>query len=125
VSLPFDNEGNRHSTNMVLTTEDGQWHFRGGMVIASPPGTPLTADVFTDANGDGLVDARIYEIGKGDSISLPVDVTIQESNHGWSIMTNVPLSGNAGGIAFSLPASIGWQQVRLALAHPDNLRLLR
>jgi hypothetical protein len=124
-SLLFDNEGNRHSTNMVLTTEDGRWHFRDGTVIASPPGALLTTDVFTDANGDGLVDGRIYEVGEGDTLSLPVDVTIRESSHGWSIQTNVQLAGVVEGVAFNLSASTGWQRVGSVLARPDNLHILK
>jgi hypothetical protein len=108
-NLLFDGYGNRHSTNMVLTTEDGQWHFRNNTVIASPANTPLTADVFTDANGDGLVDAKIYEIGEGDTVSLPADITVQRTSNGWQIMTNVPLGGSVQGAAFNLSPSSAWQ----------------
>ncbi len=50
--------GNRKAEAMTVVTEDSQWHFRGGKVIVRPSGGLLTADVFTDANGDGFVNMK-------------------------------------------------------------------
>ena len=119
--LLFDGYGNRHSANMVLSTEDGSWHFRNNTVIASPVNTPLTTDVFTDANGDGLIDAKLYEIGEGDVVALPVDITIQRSGSGWSVQTNVPVSGSINNSPFNLSASGAGQFVGGAPSAPTLL----
>jgi len=113
-ALLFDGEGNRSSAAMTVSTEDGLWNFRGGTVIKQPPGTPLTADVFTDANGDGRIDMKTYEIGVGDQLSMPADITIQRISGGWSVSNNVALSGSinsSNSATFNLAPSIGWQTV--------------
>ena len=98
----FDGYGNRRSTNMVLTTEDGQWHFRNNTVIKSPTSGALTTDCFSDANRDSLINAKMYEVGEGDTVNLPVDVTIQRTLAGWRVKGNVSLSGNVNGTPFNL-----------------------
>jgi hypothetical protein len=119
-SLLFDGYGNRHSTNMVLTTEDGLWHFRNNTVIESPANTALSTDVFTDANGDGLIDAKMYEFGEGDTASVPVNIIIQRVPGGYTVNNNVAFTGfikSTNSATFSLAPSIGWQTVT-DLLHP-------
>ena len=123
-TLLFDGYGNRHSTNMVMTTEDGQWQFRNNTVIRSPVGGTLTTDVFSDANADGLIDAKVYEVGVGDTVSLPVDVTIQRTAASWRVKTNVSLTGNINGTPLNLTALNSWQDLAGGLASPTNLRVL-
>jgi hypothetical protein len=125
-SLLFDNSGNRHSTNMVLATEDGLWHFRNNTVIKSPANATLTTDVFSDANGDGLVDAKMYEVGEGDTIALPVDVGILRTPGGWRIKTNVPLTGKISGTSVNLSPQTDWQVVLIqsSLAPASELKRL-
>jgi hypothetical protein len=122
-SLLFDGAGNRCSSNMVVTTEDGLWHFRNNTVIRSPAGAPLTTDVFTDANGDGLIDAKMYEIGEGDTVNLPADVTIQTISNGWRVKSNVPLMGNVNGTPINLGPASGWQNLT-KLAPASGLKLV-
>jgi hypothetical protein len=128
-ALLFDGYGNRRSTNMVVATEDGQWHFRNNTVIKSPASASLTTDVFNDANGDGLIDAKMYEVGEGDTVSLPVDVAIQRAPAGWRFKTNVPLSGSVNGTPFNLGALNGWQSMArkapVPLAPASDLKLLQ
>jgi hypothetical protein len=112
--LLFDGFGNRSSAAMTVSTEDGLWNFRGGKVIKQPPGLPLTPGVFTDANGDGRIDMKTYEIGVGDQLRVPVDITIQRSQGGWLVKNNVALSGgihSTNSATFHLAPSNGWQKV--------------
>jgi hypothetical protein len=129
-SLLFDGEGNRSSAAMTVSTEDGLWNFRGGTVIKQPAGVPLTTDVFTDANGDGRIDMKTYEIGVGDQISVPADITIQRISGGWLVNNNVALTGtinSTNSATLNLAPSNGWQTVAnsgTAPQPPTNLHVL-
>src|ERR1044071_8160824 len=59
--------GNRSADAFTVTNEDHTWHFRAGKVIRQPSGAKLTEAIFTDANADGRVHAKTYEIGIGDT----------------------------------------------------------
>jgi hypothetical protein len=112
--LLFDGYGNRSSAAMTISTEDGLWNFRGGTVIKHPPGALLTAGVFTDANGDGRIDMKTYEIGVGDQLSVPADITIQRNPGGWLVRNNVALSGgihSSNSATLHLPPATDWQLV--------------
>ena len=128
--LLFDGLGNRSSAAMTVTTEDGLWHFRGGQVIKQPSGVPLTTSVFTDANNDGRVDMKTYEIGIGDDQRVPVDITIQRATNGWMIHNNIQLSGainSTKSATFNLAPSSSDQLLPYNSTRPSppsNLRVL-
>ncbi|HEY3862565.1 MAG TPA: hypothetical protein VGO59_11815 [Verrucomicrobiae bacterium] len=110
----FDGAGNRDSAAMTVSTEDGLWNFRNGRVVKHPPGASLTPRVFTDANGDGRIDMKTYEIGVGDSLGVPADVAFRRNADGWIVNNNVPVRGSLHGshaVTFDLPPSNGWQTV--------------
>lgn len=107
----FAGMGNRKAEAMTVTTEDGRWHFRNGRVIKAPAGVPLTSSVFSDANGDGLVNLKTYEIGVGDRLLVPAEVTMERAGKGWRIKTNVPLTGTLQGAILQLKASGDWQSI--------------
>jgi len=121
--------GNRKVEAMTVTTEDGQWHFRGGRVITKPLGSALNSGVFTDANGDGRVDMKTYEIGVGDHATLPVDITIQRASFGWQAKSNVPVRATINGVFFNLLASTGWLNLspdgKIAPQPPTGLRIVK
>jgi hypothetical protein len=99
---------------MVLSTEDGLWHFRNNTVIRSPDSIPLSTEVFTDANGDGLIDAKMYECGEGDTANVPVNIIIQRIPNGYKINSNVAVIGSINStntVIFNLAPSSGWQTV--------------
>jgi hypothetical protein len=121
-SVLFGGVGNRKAESMTVTTEDGQWHFRGGQVIRKPAGTTLTSGVFTDANGDGFVNMKTYEIGIGDHIDLPADITLRRTSSGWLAKANVPVSGVLQSSSFNLTAQESWQEIARSLKAPQNLR---
>ena len=110
-SVLFGGAGNRKAESMTDTTEDGQWQFRGSNVVHRPAGTPLTTDVFTDANGDGHVNVKTYEIGPGDHLSVPVEITLERRPNGWRVQTNVRLHATLNGDGFEVPALPAWQNV--------------
>lgn len=83
-------EGNRKQGGFTVTTEDHAWAFRDGKVIRRPAGAKLSAAVFSDANGDGRITARTYEIGIGDTVHLPASVTVTRSATGHALSGNVP-----------------------------------
>ena len=102
-SVLFGDVGNRKTASLTVITEDGQWHFRGGQVVRKPTGATLTASVFTDANGDGLTNVKTYEIGIGDSIDLPADITLKREGSSYLALANAPVSGTIQGNRFSIP----------------------
>lgn len=124
--LLFDGSGNRKSTAMTVTSEDSRWHFRGGQVIKSPPGVTLTTGAFTDANGDGFINMKTYEVGIGDHVSLPVEISLQRILTGWRVRSNVRLHAVAGNTTFDLVASENWREVtfagQISLLPPTRLR---
>jgi hypothetical protein len=130
--LLFDGYGNRNSSAMTVATEDGQWHFRNNQVIKSPAGVPLTSDAFADANGDGVIDMKTYEIGIGDHLSVPAEITVERSPSGWHVQSNVSLHAVVEGTTFDLVASDSRRNsLRLVSSSglvvplpPSNLRVL-
>ena len=48
----------------------------------------MTQRSFADANGDGLVHLKSYEIGLGDEISLPADVELRRTKAGLEVKAN-------------------------------------
>jgi hypothetical protein len=88
-------DGNRKQAGYTVTTEDHAWAFRGGKVIRRPAGATLSAAVFTDANGDGRITAKTYEIGVGDTVRLPTNVIVTRSGTGHTISGNVPATMGA------------------------------
>lgn len=120
----FDGIGNRESQAMVVTTEDGRWHFRGGVVVTKPVGGVLTTDVFRDSNGDGKVKARTYEIGVGDRLILPVDVTLARREEGWVYKSNVSLGGSVLGVGFTVGPSVEWASLVSRPPTPGNVKVL-
>jgi hypothetical protein len=108
--------GNRKRQGFVLTTEDHAWQFRTTgkntyRVIARPGTAPLTPAVFTDANGDGLIHAKTYKIGVGDTVELPASVIVRRTADGFEVMTNVPVAGRVEGVTIALKPSIDWQKL--------------
>lgn len=118
-SVLFGDMGNRKSTSMTVCSEDGLWHFRGGQVIRKPAGVALTPSVFTDANGDGLVNIKTYEIGIGDSLEVPADVTLKRQGSNYLVLANTTVTGSIQGKGFNFTPSTAWQPV---LAPPTNVR---
>jgi hypothetical protein len=108
--VPFVNAGNRKAGAFTTTTEDGGWHFRSGRVVRRPAGATLSESAFTDANGDGLVNAKTWEIGLNDEVLVPADLTIRRTDRGYEVRTNVRVTGRVGDTAFTLEASPEWQQ---------------
>ena len=120
-SVLFGDMGNRKTASLTVCTEDGLWHFRGGQVIRKPAGAPLTASVFTDTNGDGLVNVKTYEIGIGDRLELPADLTIRRQGSSFMALANTAASGSVQGNRFSVKQDASWQQL---LVPPKNLRVV-
>jgi hypothetical protein len=98
-SQPFfkADQGNRKLGGFTVVNEDATWHFRGGRAIRRPAGAALAESVFTDANGDGLVNARTYEIGIGDSVEVSAAATVERTAAGYRIETNARLDGRLAG----------------------------
>jgi|GEM_PF-5522561 len=93
-------KGNRKLRAFAVTNEDHTWAFRGfgkGTVIHRPNGAHLNKDVFTDANGDGRINVKTYEIGVGDTVTLPANVIIRRSGDRYEIQGNVSVSGRVDG----------------------------
>jgi hypothetical protein len=93
----FGDLANRDTKSMVQCNEDLTWQFRGGKVIKKLEGAELTGKVFTDANGDGLINLKTYEVGIGDSVTVLSDIEIQRTEKGYAVKANVPVEGEAGG----------------------------
>ena len=123
--LLFAGAGNRSLSAFTMTNEDGTWQFRGftgrdadwkgGKVISKPEGARLARDVFRDANGDGFVNLKAYEIGVGDSLSLYSAVTLRRVEGRYEILTNVPVDVQIGNAHARAEPSPKWQ-VELPLA---------
>jgi hypothetical protein len=109
--LLFAGVGNRQLSGLTVTNEEFTWHFRSGKVIRKPDGATLTDQVFTDANGDGCREVKTYEIGLGDAVVLPVDVTFRRARKGYEVRTNVRVEGNVGVIPFARDAAEQWQAI--------------
>lgn len=116
--------GNRHAEAMTVTSEDYQWQFRGGTLVKGPVNELLTTDAFKDANGDGFVNMKTYEIGVGDQVGLPVEITVERNASGWLIRSNVALDGTIGKSTFKMDATTGSLSVKpnTPPAAPKNLR---
>lgn len=104
--------GNRKPEGFTITNEDRSWHFRGGAVVRRPNDAALTAEVFADANGDGFVHAKTYEIGIGDTVTVPASIIVRRTADGCELRTNVPVSGQFDGKPFVLAPALDWQAVR-------------
>jgi hypothetical protein len=89
-------DGNRKQAGYTVNTEDHAWAFRDGKVIRRPTGAKLSEAVFTDSNGDGRITAKTYEIGVGDTVRLPTNVSVTRSSTGHAITGNVPATFTAG-----------------------------
>ena len=119
--LLFAGAGNRDLAAFTMTNEDGSWQFRGftgrdtdwkgGKAIKKPEGAKLTREVFSDANGDGFVNLKTYEIGIGDAVELLADVTLRRTATGYEVKTNVPLRGTFADKAIQAVAAGGWQKL--------------
>jgi len=81
--------GNRQLSGLPQVSEDFAWRFRDGQVIPRPPAA-LTARSLADANGDGRVHLKSYEIGIGDEVRLPADVELRRAKGGVEVKTNIP-----------------------------------
>ena len=110
--LIFAGSGNRKPSAFTTTNEARTWHFRNGKVVRKPDGATLSKDVFTDANGDGLVNLKTYEIGIGDTIQVPSDVTIRRTGAGYEVRTNVAVEGKISGTPFNLKPAPAWQAIK-------------
>ncbi len=66
----FEGYGNRSSAGFTRTDETGRWILRGDRVLRRPSEWTPGDDLFTDADGDGVVHAKTYEIGIGDTVSV-------------------------------------------------------
>lgn len=92
----YAGHGNRGIEGFVVTNEDHTWHFRHTgdgdryRVIHRPGDEMLSKDVFTDANGDGFIHAKTYEIGIGDNVELMSNLIVKRTADGYRIETNVP-----------------------------------
>jgi len=93
----FGDYGNRQLAGLTVTNEDATWHFRGGRAIKRPAGADLTKDVFTDANGDGLVNLKTYEFGAGDTAAVHADFTLRRTAEGYEVLTNTAAEVRLGG----------------------------
>jgi hypothetical protein len=58
----------------------GDW--RGGPATYKFEGPPLAKDTFKDADGDGRVCVLAYEFGPGDSLLLPIHVSVRRDAPG-------------------------------------------
>jgi hypothetical protein len=112
--LLFGGHGNRKPAGFVFTNEDATWQFRcsafhpnepvlTGRVLRKPQGAPLTASVFTDANGDTRVHLKTYELGLGDELILPADVELRRTDAGCQVLANLPVEGVFNGKPFRAP----------------------
>ncbi len=122
----FGGTGNRKVEAMTVTNEDGTWHFRNNAIIKQPSGAALSASVFTDANGDGFINAKTYEIGIGDTLTVPSEISIQRSASEYQIKSNVDVSGTLDTLPFSIKASAHWQMIltnAVQPSAPSNLRI--
>jgi hypothetical protein len=108
-SVLFAGAGNRKKESFTTTNEDGTWHFRNNVVIKHPAGVDLSTAVFTDANNDGFINVKTYEIGIGDSVTVPVETTIRRNGPGFDIKTNVNGSGDIGSWHYTINAGSSWQ----------------
>lgn len=104
-----ENSGNRQVSGLTQVTEDFAWHFRGGRVIRRPAGATLTERAFADANGDGLVHLKTYEIGLGDELRLPADVELRRTKTGLEVKTNIRVTLSVGGRIAQFTPSPDWQ----------------
>lgn len=107
----FGDFGNRKLAGLTVSNEDNTWLFRGGKALRWPAGAVLSDKVFTDANGDGLVNVKTYEFGPGDTIQLPSNVIVRRTPAGYEAMTNVPVELTLQGRTTSLQPSAGWQAI--------------
>jgi len=94
--LLFHDRGNHQPGGYTQVSEDLQWHFRGGKLVHAPAGATLTKDVFTDANGDGFLNLKTYEIGIGDALEILADVEVRRQGAGYEVRTNMPVTVRLG-----------------------------
>jgi hypothetical protein len=80
--------GNRKLDGFTVANEDLTWQFRAGKVIRPSPVGELSEQIFTDANRDGRVHVKTYEIGLGDEVELLTDVTVWRTGRGYEVTTN-------------------------------------
>ncbi len=127
-SVLFAGVGNRSPEGMVVTNESGSWHFRNGLVVKQPAAEILRNAVFADNNGDGFINAKTYEIGIGDTLEIPSDITIRRSTIGYEILTNVDAEGSLGTLHFSAKLNSRWMPLQNnpeAPRGPTQLRAIR
>jgi hypothetical protein len=91
--------GNRKPGGYTVVSEDGAWHFRDGKVIRRPAGGVLAETVFTDANGDGFVNVKTYEIGLGDMVDVPSAATVERTASGYRILANAEIDLRIGSVS--------------------------
>lgn len=106
----FADVGNRKFSGITVVTEDGQWHFRAGRVVRRPDGAQLTDKVFASPTEPGLGWAQCYEIGIGDTLEVPVDITLRRTEGGYEVQTNAPLTGTISGAALKSAPGSQWQK---------------
>ena len=111
-SMLFADAGNRKFSGITVATEDGQWHFRSGRVVHKPAGAQLTDKVFAPPAGDGDRWVQCYEIGIGDTVEVPADITLRRTEGGYEIMANADVAGTVSGAAVKAKAGGEWQKVK-------------
>jgi hypothetical protein len=107
----FADAGNRKSSGVTVTTEDGRWHVRAGRVLRKPAGAALTAEALAAPEG-GSAWAHCYEIGLGDSAEVPADITLRRTDGGYEVMGNVPATGEIAGMTVKSAGRGEWERVR-------------
>jgi hypothetical protein len=110
-SIFHEGDGNRKASGFTVVTEDYAWQFRGGKVIRKPQGATLNRNVFAGPKGEGLGRLKTYEIGVGDAVEVPANITLRRTDAEYEIQTNVPIAGSVAGQVFTLPPAEGWQRL--------------
>ena len=107
-SVQFVGVGNRKQAGFTQTNETGTLYFRDAKIVKQPL-SAVTNNVFTDANNDGFINVKTYEIGIGDIVEVISDVTIRRTTGSYEAKTNVDIEGNVEGQTFKLCAQDTWQ----------------
>jgi hypothetical protein len=104
--------GNRKAEGFTVCNEDLSWQFRDGRPILQPEGQALVPQVFRDADGDGRVHMKAYEIGVGDTAELAADVRVRRQGDGYEALCNVGATVRVAGRQATLEPSAVWQPLR-------------
>lgn len=81
-------------SGLSFANEANTVHFRGNCTnspvqLTRTDGDTPSAASFSDLDGDGWVEARIYDFGNGDTVEVPSEASLEVASNGYTVTANV------------------------------------